>query len=150
MVFGFAASLSKFVCFSFERGGLDRDMLATLDEPSTSKRTVDSVHGVWRTDTPGMGRRHHNVDELNALEQRAELFRRQPRPPDDLEPGRIGQGHKIFTIAVRHRQSGIGLMKRAGSALASSSCMLVALEDRASKGVPAFDSQSNKHRGRHT
>ena len=36
---------------------------------STGKRTVDSVQGVGRTDTSGMGRRHHNVDELDALEQ---------------------------------------------------------------------------------
>ena len=43
---------------------------------------------------------------------------------DNLEPDRIGQGQKIFTIAVRHHQSGIGLTKRAGNALASSSCML--------------------------
>ena len=79
-----------------------------------------------------MERRHHNV-ELDALEQRAELFRRQARPPDggknshfcdNLEPDRIGQGHKIFAIAARHRQSGIGLMKRGGNALVSSSCML--------------------------
>ena len=54
-------------------------------QPSTSKRTVDRVHGVGRTDTPGMGRRHQNVDELDALKQRAELFRRQPRPPDGGE-----------------------------------------------------------------
>ena len=67
------------------------------------------------------------------LEQRAELFRRQPKPTDGgkthfsatiWEPDRIGQGQKIFTIAVRHRQSGIGLTKRAGNTLASSSCML--------------------------
>ena len=51
-------------------------------QPSTSKRTVDSVHGVGRIDTPGMGIRHYNVDELDTLEQRAELFRRQPKPPD--------------------------------------------------------------------
>ena len=41
---------------------------------------------------------------------------------DDLETERIGR--EIFTIAVRHCQSGIGLTKRAGNALAPSSCML--------------------------
>ena len=46
------------------------------------------MRGVGRTDTPGIGGggggggRHHSVDELDASEQRAELFRRQPRPPD--------------------------------------------------------------------
>ena len=46
---------------------------------------LDSVHGVGWTDTPGRGGgggRQHSVGELDALEQRAELFRRQPRPSD--------------------------------------------------------------------
>ena len=61
-------------------------------QPSTSKRTADSVHGGGWTDTPGMGIRHYNVDELDTLEQRAELFRRQPKPPDG------GKTHLSATI----------------------------------------------------
>ena len=38
--------------------------------------------GEGETDTPGMGERHYSVDKLNALGQRAELFHRQPRPPE--------------------------------------------------------------------
>ena len=88
-------------------------------QPSTSKRTVDSVHGVGRTDTPGMGRCHHNVDELDALEQL------RPRVCSKPTHFRRRSGTRA---GWRERQASTSRVQRAGPDLSGQRCSKLRLK----------------------